>query len=104
MEHFGTQLVVVLGHNRCGAVSAALSDGKAPGHIGAVAAAIKPAVAKTKDQPGDPVENAVRANVLSVVHRLETAPPILSVKVKAGKLQVIGACYSLDNGQVKPVE
>ena len=104
VEHFGIQLVVVLGHSRCGAVSAALTDGEAPGHVHAVAEAIKPAVANVKGLPGDPLENAVRANVLYIVNRLESALPILPARIKAGKLKVVGDCYSLDSGRVQPVE
>jgi carbonic anhydrase len=104
VEHFGTPLIIVLGHSRCGAVSAALSGGKAPGHVGALVEAIKPAVAKVKGQPGDPLENAVRANVLYVVKRLESAPPLLSARIKAGKLKIVGACYSFESGRVKPAE
>jgi carbonic anhydrase len=101
VEHFGTPLILVLGHNRCGAVSAAVSGGEAPGHVRAVVDAILPAVEKVKDQPGDPVANAVRANVREVVKRLQTAAPILPDRIKAGKLKIIGACYDLDDGRVE---
>lgn len=101
VEHFGTPLVVVLGHNRCGAVSAAVSGGEAHGHVRAVVDAIRPAVEKVKGQPGDPVENAVRANVREVVKRLQNAAPILPDRVKAGKLKIVGAGYNLDSGRVE---
>jgi carbonic anhydrase len=101
VEHFGTPLVVVLGHNRCGAVSAAVSGGEAHGHVRAVVDAIRPAVEKVKGQPGDPVENAVRANVREVVQRLHTTAPILPDRVKAGKLKIVGAGYNLDSGRVE---
>jgi carbonic anhydrase len=104
VEHFGTQLIVVLGHSRCGAVSAALADGEAHGHVRAVVAAIKPAVAKIKGLPGDPLENAVRATVREVVKRLESAAPVLPARIKAGKLKIVGARYGLDGGRVQPVE
>ncbi|MCZ0904563.1 carbonic anhydrase, partial [Microcoleus sp. HI-ES] len=59
----GVPLLVILGHERCGAVKAAL-DGKAvPGHISTLVAAIKPAGDSTKGQTGDAWDNAVRANV-----------------------------------------
>jgi carbonic anhydrase len=102
-EHFGTTLVVVLGHSRCGAVSAAVSGGEFHGHVRAIVDAIKPAVEKVKDQPGNPLENAMRANVRDVVKRLESAEPILPDRIKSGRLKIVGACYDLDSGRVKLV-
>jgi len=104
VEHFGTQLVVVEGHSQCGAVSAALSGGEVHGHVRAVVDAIKPAIEKAKSQPGDPLENAVLANVRQIAKRLEDAPPVLADRVKAGKLKIVGACYDLESGRVTPVE
>jgi carbonic anhydrase len=101
VEHFGTQLVVVLGHDRCGAVRAAVSGGEAHGHVQAVLKAICPAVERVKDQPGDPVDNAMRANVSDVVKRLRTTAPILPDRVEAGRLTIIGARYDLDDGHVE---
>lgn len=71
VEHLGTRLVVVVGHTECGAVSAAVSGGEVHGHLRAVVEAIKPAVEKVKGQAGDPVDNAVRANVRETVKHLE---------------------------------
>jgi len=104
VEHFGTQLIVVLGHSQCGAVSAAVSGGEIHGHVRAVVEAIKPAVEKVKGLPGDPVQNAVWANVREDVKQLESDSPVLSDRIKAGKLKIVGACYGLDSGQVKRVE
>jgi carbonic anhydrase len=56
VEHLGSPLIVVLGHERCGAVAAAVAGAKEPGHIAAVLKAIEPAVKQTKGKPGDPVE------------------------------------------------
>jgi carbonic anhydrase len=61
VEHLGSPLIVVLGHQRRGAVSAAVAGASAPGYIETLLKAIEPAVEQTKDQPGDPIENAVRA-------------------------------------------
>ncbi|MFS8117109.1 MAG: carbonic anhydrase [Microcoleus sp.] len=97
----GVPLLVILGHERCGAVKAAL-DGKAvPGHISTLVAAIKPAVDATKNSPGDAWDNAVRANVKMNVNKLKSASPILAEAVKAGKLKVVGARYDLDSGKVE---
>ncbi|MEG4857920.1 carbonic anhydrase [Microcoleus sp. K1-B6] len=97
----GVPLLVILGHERCGAVKAAL-DGKAvPGHISTLVAAIKPAVDSTKGQTGDAWDNAVRANVKMNVNNLQSSSPILAEAVKAGKLKVVGARYDLDSGKVE---
>lgn len=103
VEHLGTPLVVVLGHERCGAVTAALAGGEAPGHIGALLKAIQPAVGESKGEPGDPVDNAVRAQVRDVVRQLRSAVPILSELVHEGKVKVVGARYDLDTGAVEVV-
>ncbi len=97
----GVPLLVILGHERCGAVKAAL-DGKAvPGHISTLVAAIKPAVDATKNREGDAWDNAVRANVKMNVNKLKSSSPILAAAVKAGQLKVVGARYDLDSGQVE---
>jgi carbonic anhydrase len=89
VEHLGSALIVVLGHERCGAVSAA------------VLKAIGPAVEQTKGQPGDPVENAVRAQARDVAQQLQGATPILAERVQAGQLKVVAARYDLDSGKVE---
>src|SRR5579862_1732711 len=86
-DHFGVPVILVLGHTRCGAVIAAVGGGEAPGHIGSIVEKIKPAVQETKGKEGDAVDNAIRANVRNVVHRLRNATPILSGLVKSGKLK-----------------
>jgi carbonic anhydrase len=97
----GVPLLVILGHERCGAVKAAL-DGKAlPGHLSTLVAAIKPAVDSTKGQTGDAWDNAVRANVKMNVNKLQSSSPILAEAVKAGKLKVVGGRYDLDSGKVE---
>ena len=103
VAHLGSPLIVVLGHERCGAaVSAAVfsTGAKEPGHIATVLKAIEPAVRATKGQAGDPVENAVQAQALDVAAQLQGAGPILKDAVKAGKLRIVAARYDLDSGRV----
>ena len=99
-EHLHVPLLVVLGHQHCGAVTAAVEGGEAPGHIGALTALLRPAVDKTRGMPGDRVENAVRANVEMVVKQLRSSGPLLEKLVSSGELKVVGAVYSLDTGKV----
>jgi len=101
VEHLGSSLIVVLGHERCGAVSAAVAVTKEPGHIAAVLKAIEPAVEQTKGKPGDPVENAVRAQAIDVAKQLQNAKPILAERVHSGKLKIVAARYDLDTGKVE---
>jgi carbonic anhydrase len=103
VAHLGSPLIVVLGHEHCGAVAAAVADAKEPGHIAAVVKAIRPAVKRTEGLKGDPVENAVRANVQDIAAHLRVTGPILSAKVKAGGLKVVGATLSLNTGKVELV-
>jgi len=99
-EHLGVELIVVLGHSRCGAVDAAVKGGEAPGHLSVLVDAIMPAVEKTRDQPGDRLNNAVKANALLVAEQLRTSDPVLSHLVQDGKLRVVAALYDLDSGKV----
>jgi carbonic anhydrase len=100
-EHLHTPLIMVLGHQKCGAVEAALKGGEAPGQIGSLVKAIQPAVAHAKGQPGDALDNAVKANVEMVVAQLKTAKPIVTDLLEHGKVKVVGARYRLDTGAVE---
>src|SRR6266516_1914920 len=101
VDHLGSRLILVLGHQNCGAVKAAretiAAKGKAPGHIQSLVAAIKPAVEATAK---DDLETTVKANVKNVVQALRASTPILKAKVDSGDAQVIGGYYSLDTGAV----
>jgi carbonic anhydrase len=97
----GVPLVMVLGHQRCGAVKATLDGGEVPGHISRLVEAIKPALAGIQDQKGDKLDNAVRANVKMVVKQITASTPILADLVTKGKLKVVGGRYGLDNGVVE---
>src|SRR6266480_5055178 len=101
VDHLGVRLIVVLGHQRCGAVQAAketiAAKSKAPGHIESLVTAIKPAVEATAK--GD-LEATIKANVNNVVRALRSSTPILKTKVDSGDVRVIGGYYSLDTGAV----
>ena len=99
-EHLHIPLIVVLGHESCGAVTAAVQGGPPEGHIAALVSLIKPAVEKSRGMSGDPVSNAVGINVEMVVKQLRTSTPRLSELVAHGKLKIIGGVYSLKTGSV----
>jgi carbonic anhydrase len=96
-------LIMVLGHERCGAVKATIEtlekDTDAPGQIGMLVESIRPAVEKARSQPGNLLENAVRANIELTVSHLK-ASPILAEAVAKGQLKIVGARYDLDTGSV----
>ena len=95
----GAKVLVVVGHKRCGAVDATIKGAQVPGQIGSLLDAIKPAVESSKDQAGDRLENAVKANVILQAKRLK-ASPVISKLIAENKLKVVGGYYDLDTGRV----
>lgn len=95
----GSPLLMVMGHERCGAVTAAVQKESLPGDISTFVKAIKPALKRAKDQPGDAVENAVVANVQYQIERLKRSK-LLTKQVESGKLKIVGGRYDLDTGRV----
>jgi carbonic anhydrase len=101
VEHLGTPIVLVMGHESCGAVQATIGGGEPKTHIQSLVEAIAPAVASAKKEKGDLVANAVRANVQLVVKQLKGSKPILSDKARQGKIRIVGAVYELATGNVR---
>jgi carbonic anhydrase len=100
VTHLGTRLVVVMGHERCGAVIAAVEGHDEPGDVGPMLRELAPAARAAKKMKGDTVANAVRENVLMIVEKLENDPR-LAAMVKSGEVRIVGGVYSLDSGKVK---
>jgi carbonic anhydrase len=98
----GAPLLMVMGHERCGAVDAALKGGELPGVIESLVLAIRPAVQASEGESGDRLTNAIKANVRLQVQRLQNSTIIASA-VQAGKLKVVGAYYDLDTGEISLV-
>jgi carbonic anhydrase len=105
VEHLGSPLVVVLGHERCGAVIAAcdvVANGATfPGSIGPMIQPIVPVATAMSSKPGDFVDNTVRESARRTAKHLATASPIIADLVKAGKVKVLAARYDLDDGRVE---
>ena len=103
----GAPLILVLGHDSCGAVDAAiksLKDDKAlPGHMPSLVTGIAPAVKAVSGQAGDTLGKAIRQNVIDNVANLSSATPILSAAVEQRKLKVVGGIYRLKDGRVEMV-
>jgi carbonic anhydrase len=109
-EHLGIPLVVVLGHDSCGAVKATVEGGEASGHIGYLVEAISPAVDEAAEQDANEaseeevLDAAIDINVENIVDQLETSEPVLSELVEEGRLTIVGARYHLDSGEVEILE
>jgi carbonic anhydrase len=99
-----TPLIMVLGHENCGAVGAAIdavdNNKQFPGHIQSLASALAPAVRAAKNISGERFENIVRMNVIRNVDKLRKQTPILSKLVSERKILVVGGVYSLKTGKV----
>jgi carbonic anhydrase len=105
VEEFSTvKLVMVLGHESCGAVKAAIqtiqSNGHADGSIQTLVNAIQPAYENAQGQPGDLIRNVVDANIALEVEKLKLTD-IISHAISAGSIAVVGARYDLGTGQVE---
>lgn len=101
VEHLGTTLVVVLGHERCGAVGAVVESTDLPAHLAAFVPTIEPVLAEARRGGGDVVDRAVRLTAQRIAADLENCPPILAEAVQAGHLEVVAARYDLDTGVVE---
>lgn len=105
VEHLGSAVVVVLGHERCGAVNAAVDGGKYLGKVDQLVAAIRPAVAQARKQGASSREQlldySIRAHVSRVTTALEKQSPLLATYKKAGRLALQGGLYDLDTGIVE---
>ena len=109
-EHFGTRLVVVLGHSRCGAVSATINElqlsmeCRSPG-LCSIVDRIRPSVealleSKHQQNPDTLLQQAVRSNVSASVDHLRQGSHILKELIQSNKLIVVGAEYSVETGVV----
>ena len=100
VEHLHVPLVVVMGHQKCGAVSAVVSGAELTGHLVDIGKEIAPAVAKAKGMKGDLLTNSIDVNIANIVVQLMTSEPILKEFVETNKIKVVGSRYDFDSGKV----
>jgi carbonic anhydrase len=98
VEHLGVRLIVVLGHERCGAVTAALASASAPGHVNALVRDIQPAVEAVKGKEGDRLANAIHENDAMVAAKIRKNAELGEL---AAQVKVVEAYYDLDTGKVE---
>jgi carbonic anhydrase len=104
VEELSTPLIMVLGHQSCGAVAATLKALQPPfakpaGEVGTLVAAIAPAVEAAKGRPGDLLDNAVRANAIQSAAQLRTTSE-LTTSLDSGAVKLVVGYYSLQDGTV----
>ena len=106
IEHFGSPLIMVLGHQRCGAVTASVdAHGKPEGNIGAIIKAITPSVKKARQEAKgkskeELVEKVVDYNIHLAAENILKQSPMIRHMVAKGKVKIVKAKYDLDDGKV----
>jgi carbonic anhydrase len=102
VEHLGARLIVVLGHEGCGAVKAALEIDKAPGHINTLLHDIRPAIKAAQSEAGNALANTVRENARLVAEKIRKEATFGDL---ASQVHIVTAYYHLNTGAVEwPVE
>ncbi len=104
VDHLHTPVVVVLGHQSCGAVTAALQGMKAEGDIQTLVNAIQPAVDATADETEDRLDKTIRLHAKMVAVQLMDDEPVLARAHREGRVRIVPAYYHLDSGKVEFLE
>jgi carbonic anhydrase len=95
----GSKVLMVMGHERCGAVKAAIKGGELPGQIGSLIKSIDIGTVTPKSDELTSLEKAAKANIAHQVEVLKKSP-VLSDLIAKGKLKIVGSYYDLDTGKV----
>jgi carbonic anhydrase len=98
VEHLGARLIVVLGHERCGAVAAALASNTAPGHVQSLVRDIQPAIQAIKGKEGDANDLAIAENARLMAEKIRSEAALGDL---AKAVRIIPAVYNLDTGKVE---
>lgn len=107
VEALGTPLLVVLGHDSCGAVRAtidAVESGETPeGFIGDIVSGLYPSIVRARRAGDTSVEGAVTRNTVDTVLSLAQRSQILRRAIDEGRLEIVGLTYDLSDGRVQEV-
>jgi len=103
VEHLNTPILVVLGHTRCGAVTAVAKGAELPGHLHHLGELIEPAARKARTEAtgaDELVPRAIQAHVWNTLERVLRESSLIREKAEAGSVHLVGALYDLDTGRV----
>ena len=100
IEHLGTRLVVVLGHENCGAVKAAVNHETSTGKINSLLYYIEPALNSVFASSENLLEKVIKIHARHMVDIISCAEPILSHECRMGNLIILSAYYNLSTGKV----
>ncbi len=107
-EHLNAPLLFILGHTKCGAVTATLeAKGEPEGNIGAIVKKIMPAAEKAKKKGGtkdEILETAIKENVKNVYRDVMKKSKIIPHLVQEGKLKIVAGEYDITTGKVAMIE
>ena len=96
----GSKAILVLGHTKCGAVTAACKDVEL-GNITALLSKVKPAIANIKQRDGEvEVEEVTKANVHQSIKEIREKSSILADLETEGKIKIVGAVYHVEDGRI----
>ena len=101
--HLNTPLLVVMGHTKCGAVTAVVKGAELHGHLHELAEHIKPAVERARTDSSDTeetIQKAIQANVWQSIEDVLRESNVVREKIRAGRLSILGALYDLESGKV----
>lgn len=104
VKHLGVRLIVVLGHERCGAVDATIKGGELPGHLNHLTDEIKPAIESAIRVTGDLLTNVIYSNTKRITQQINSSEELLKEFVEHKGLKVVSAYYDLDTGKVEMFE
>jgi carbonic anhydrase len=102
VEHLGVQLIMVMGHENCGAVKALVESTSSTGHIKTLIDSLRkePEIAAVPADDPERLTKTIKANVMHHLHTIETQSAVVAEKLEAGKLQLVGTYYDLHNRSV----
>jgi len=101
--HLNTPLLIVMGHTKCGAVSAVVKEAELHGHLRALVEKIKPAVEKVKAESveaDEAVPKTIQANVWQTIEDIIKQSSVVRSKLESGQVSIHGAIYDLEPGSV----
>lgn len=101
VQNLGARLIVVLGHERCGAVKAAVATATAPGNVNSLVRDIQPAVEAAKGKPGDVLDQTIKENANLIAAKIRSDAKLGDL---AKEIRVVAGVYDLDTGKVEWVE